>query len=257
MQINTTINRIRFAALFASAIALTAIEPNALASPRPISDFLSSQGHWCVAFDNSGNAVCPSTYGALGCGFLFVPPVANYIGWGDPKANIGMSMDYAGLADIAVGGVLDTTISGSVDERPLADGRAQVEVVLHTENALSWAQVGFDYNNGQLLFGVRARDVLNGATPSLGNCTLKVRFINSAPGAPLPDLIELLFCRFQDLQVLSIYGQASGFLADGSPGRAEVVQTGLIQTSRIANPTSRVALDAYPAEHVRIQATSN
>jgi hypothetical protein len=55
--------------------------------------------------------------------------------------------------------------------------------------------------------------------------------------------------------------QASGPLRagfgvpEGTPGRLEVTQTGLIGTAAIASPRSRVGFDAFPAEHVIIRAT--
>ena len=236
-------------------LAILSTITTAAAAQRPLSDFLSRQGHWVVAFDTSGNIVCPSYYGGLGGGFLYVPPVANYVGWGDPNSGIGMSIDYAGLADIALGGILGTTIAGSVTERPTADGRAEVTVVLKVRNALTWAQSGFDYDQGPLVFGARARDVLAGASPALGNCTLQAKFVNDWPGAPLPDLMELLNCRFPDLQGLSMVGQATGKLPGGAPARLEVVQIGLLTVYQTADSNSRVALDAFPAERINITQT--
>ena len=87
----------------------------------------------------------------------------------------------------------------------------------------------------------------------LGNGTFRVKFINSAPGAPLPDLVEIFVCHFQDLQVLSFVGQASGLLPDGSAGRLEVTQTCLLTIAAVANEKSRFALDACPAEHIVIR----
>lgn len=255
MQIHNSVNRASLLACAAAALAMSSLQPHAIGAQRPLEDFLSRQGRWCVAFDDAGNFVCPSEYGDLGCGFLFVPPSPNFTGWSDPKGNMSVVFDYAGLEDIVLGGTLGTTITGSINERPLADGRAEVSVVIHAHNALVWAIEGFDYANGPLLFGARPADVLKGATPSLGDCSLFYKFINSAPGAPLPDVIELGICRAQDLKVTSFTGQSSGLLADGTHGRLEVIQTGLVATAAKANAQSRVALDAFPAEYIHIQAT--
>jgi hypothetical protein len=62
--------------------------------------------------------------------------------------------------------------------------------------------------------------------------------------APLPGQ-TILFAGF--------VGQATGPLPDGTPGFLQTRQTGLIATSLIANPNSRVALDAFPAEKIIIQ----
>jgi hypothetical protein len=42
---------------------------------------------------------------------------------------------------------------------------------------------------------------------------------------------------------------------EGTPGRLEVTQTGLIGTSSIASLRSRLAIDAFPAEKIIIRAT--
>jgi len=254
MQPKMTVKRARLVAVVATVLAVTSMQFSALGAPRPLSHFLTRQGHACLEFDSSGNFICPAAYGDLGCGFLFVPPSPNFSGWSDPKEGRSLSMDYAGLQESVLGGSLGTTISGSINERPLPDGRAEVTVQLHTKSALTWAIEGFDFANDPLLFGARPADILNGASPALGNCSLYLKFINPAPGADLPDLLELAICRPQDLQIMSFTGQASGLLSDGSPGRVQVRQTGLIAVSGIANANSRVALDAFPAEHIIIQA---
>jgi hypothetical protein len=116
-----------------------------------------------------------------------------------------------------------------------------------------FAVQGFDFN-GPLLFGQRAADILAGAQASLGSCSFNVVFRNPAPGAPLPDIEELLLCRFADVIFISFVGQSDGLLANGQPGRLDVTQKGLLQAFAHANPNSRVALDAFPAEHINVQA---
>jgi len=115
--------------------------------------------------------------------------VANF-----PGAQRGASVDYAGLAEAYVkqasGGAisLGTSFSGRVIERRLRDGRAQMTVLLFTKNALAWVAEGCDFL-GALLFGNRAADVISEATPALADSFLQFVFSNTAPGAPLPDLI--------------------------------------------------------------------
>ncbi len=86
-------------------------------------------------------------------------------------------------------------------------------------------------------------------------------FINTAPGAPLPDLEQLFFDPHPGQELpsfLSFRSQADGELRaafgvpDGTPGRVEVVQTGLFFAASKANSTSRVALDAFPAESINL-----
>jgi hypothetical protein len=247
----------RIVAGLLATIGFSLVETNLSAASRPISDFLARQGKFCFRLDTSGNVDCGAsgyvadTTGG-GC-FLFVPPAANYSGWSDPKGT-SASFDYAGLADAALGGRLGTTMDGSIEETPQPDGSAIVKVELHTVNALAFAVDGFDFN-GPLLFGNRVSDVLGGAPASLGSCTLRLIFRNSAPGAALPDIEDLFFCHWSDVIFVSFVGQAQGLLHNGQPGMLQVTQTGVLQAQ--ANPHSRVALDGFPAEHVLIRATGN
>jgi hypothetical protein len=237
------------------AAGLGSLAESAMAGQRPIGDFLSRQGKFCIQLDANGFVDCSASHYVAdttggGC-FIFIPPVADYTGWFDPKGT-SASFDYAGLANAALGGRLGTTIDGSVDEIPQVDGTVVVKVVLQTRNALAFAVQGFDFN-GPLLFGHRVAEILAGAQPSVGSSTLNLVFRNAAPGAPLPDIEELFFCRFTDLLFVSFVGQSGGLLASGQPGRLEVTQTGVLQAFAHANPNSRVARDAFPAEHIIIR----
>jgi hypothetical protein len=219
---------------------------------RPIEDFVEAQGTFCLD-DGMG-----------GC-FLFVPPLENFLGTSDPARQIIAALDYAGLADewitTASGGTVTfgTAFSGKVTERPLPDGRAEVHVVLHTKNALTWAASGdgSDFANSPLLFGHRATDVLAGADAALGDLTMGVKLINTAPDAPLPDLIQIFFAPEpgQEVLWLTIRGRANGTLRaefgvpDGTPGHLTDIQNGLFMT----NFNGAVA-DGFPVERITISA---
>jgi hypothetical protein len=222
-------------------IFLTEAGPVAAATEgRPIEDFISAQGTYCID-DGMG-----------GC-FLLVPPIANFIGWIDPAKEIRASVDYAGLANEFAAGAFGTQMTGSMTERPLADGRAEVHINLQTTNALSWVVDGLNLANDPLLFGHRASDVLNeGAEAALGESLLRVDFINTAPGAPLPDVIQLIVDpeQGQELRLLSFYARADGPLADGTPGRLEVVQTGLYMKEEFGGAVA----DHYPVENIILRA---
>jgi hypothetical protein len=204
--------------LFISATVVLAQGP---AVQRPIEDFVDAQGTFC--FPN----------GAGGC-YLFVPPIENFLGFSSP--DYCASVDYAGLANTEWGGPFGTTTSGSVTERPLADGRAEVNVRLHTSNALAWV-IGSecDFANSPVLFGQRYPEGSEWANAALGKSLLQVKFINTAPGDPLPDLIKLLVAPEvgQELQFISFKAQADGTLReaygvpDGTPARLQVTQTGM------------------------------
>jgi hypothetical protein len=197
-------------------------------SKRPISDFISQQGTYCLS---DGNGGCS----------LFVPPLPNFIGWGDPVAITIASVDYAGLANNYLleqsGGMINlgTQTSGSIVERALPDGRADVSVVLHTTNALSWTVPSLSDFTGPLNFGARVGDVLNGAAPALAHVEFRIKFTNTAPQAPLPDLIQLFFDPKAGQGVISYAFQAnaSGLFCDGSSGTMNVSQTGNARRSNV------------------------
>lgn len=190
---------------------------------RPLSDYLEAQG----TFDFFG--------------ILFVPPVPNFIGATDPAAELGMSVDYAGLADAACGGIAGTTFSGEIHETALPDGRALVSVELITSNAITWVIEGDDFTAGPVLFGARWRDedgeCVFDDVPALGTSELKTTFIIPEPGAPLPDQFALVVVTLglgdlfpdqipEGLELLTYDFEAKAFgeLADGTPAKAETKQ---------------------------------
>jgi hypothetical protein len=143
---------------------------------------------------------------AQGTTSVFVPPVPDYVGWADGDVVTFALIDYAGLANAWIenetGGAqsLGTRVYGTVKERVRPDGRAEVRVKLEARNALSWAFLFADVDsndplvflNTPLSFGARAQDVVAGAQPALGKASLDITFMNDAPGAALPDLVQLL-----------------------------------------------------------------
>jgi hypothetical protein len=226
-----------------AALGLPPRRADAATVQRPLSDFLNAQG----------TESFPPLFGPIPV-FFFSAPQA-----GDPGAWI----DYAGLATpflASLGISLGTSISGSVTERPLADGRAEVSVLLHTVNALAWVQ---ELTSGAPLFGslpdeIAADPVRNAL--AVGESFWQFVFDNTAPGAPLPDLVAAVVFGepppgFQGL-TQSSRSRATGPLRpafgvpQGTPGELVVSQTGLLATAPKTNPNSRVALDAFPAELV-------
>jgi hypothetical protein len=167
-----------------------------------------------------------------------------------------VSVDYAGLADDYAAGILGTQTTGTVTERPLSDGRAEIHVRLHTKNALTWVVDDPADFNEPLLFGYRAPDLVpDGQEPALGESFLDVKFINTAPGDPLPDLIQLVVApqAGQELVFLAFRARANGPLRglfgveDGTPGRVTVVQTGLFMT-----PFRGAVADGFPVERIEL-----
>jgi hypothetical protein len=247
--------------LFVMVFLTGASNPAGQAVQRPIEDFVDRQGTFCVT--NTGVWPFEGYYHSEPCTheILFVPPVANFLGWSDPAKGRLMSVDYAGLADYYANGAFGTETTGTVTERPLKDGRAEIHVLLRTENALMWVvddgpPLTWNFN-GPLLFGHRAPEVLaGGVEPALGTSFLQVRFINTAPGAPLPDLIQLFYAweEGQEPLFLATNARAEGPLRElfgvpeGTPGRAGVVQTGLF-----IPPAQGPGWDAFPAERIELQ----
>jgi hypothetical protein len=239
---------------------------------RSIEEFVAAQDTFCILPPEGGSCTDigaqPDPAGGPCC--LWVPPVKNFFGWTDPFGGYSTAIDYAGLANEwitgASGGAVTfgTTFSGSVTERTLKDGRAEVSVRLHTKNALAWAfENGPPFGEAPLVFGHRAPEVLNeGAEPALAECLLHVVFIQPAPGLPLPDLMQVFNGPVpgQEALTLSFNARAEGPLRElfgvpeGTAGKLECTQVGLLNISAIANPNSRVAQDGFPAEHVKIWA---
>jgi hypothetical protein len=227
------------------------------ATQRPIGDFLSAQGSTSI----------------------FIPPVPDLIAWGTTFSDLPITfgwMDWAGVADAyledAVGIDLGTTTSGKVTERALKDGRAEVQVILHTRRALSWATL-IDFTEphnpfleNPTIFGHRAQSLVDDPSldPALGESTFEATFINTAPGADLPDLVVAYNLGDPppgfELLSLKFHGRANGSLADGSPGRLTIAQTGLKLNTLVDceefpdDPRCKSALaDGFPAEIVRVQ----
>lgn len=244
----------------ASMLVLMLAAPLASAGQRPLSDFTSRQGAWCAIFTDEGVDCSASYYDGPDCfaqgGVKFTFGQT----WFDPKTGINAGIDSFGDLDE---GDFGTTVDGSVSEGGSPPGPANVKVIVHTGNALMRAYAFDPDFNAIPLFGYLASEVEDGAPPTLGDAVLQIGFTNTAPGAPLPDLAQVGFCPApgQALQVFAIRAQASGplraafGLPEGTPGRLEVTQTGLIGTAAIANPRSRVGFDAFPVEHIIIRAT--
>lgn len=222
-------------------------QSSAPAVQRSIDEFVAAQGTYCLD-DGTGGCV------------LFVPPLNNFLGWFDPENGYAAAIDYAGIANAWIESnsmgtrSMGTTFAGSVTERALADGRADVLVVLHVDNALTFVAADFDFT-GTLLMGTRAPDVLAGATPALGSAELQFGFINTAPGAPLPDLMQLLVDPAPGQELTrgrikaNVFGElrAAFGVPDGTPGMANVKETSVFVTNHGA------VADGFPVERIALK----
>lgn len=152
---------------------------------RPLSDFLDAQG-------------------TLNDPPQFFSPVKDYTGWaGGDGINFAL-IDYAGLANKYIqaqtGHSIGTQVHGMVLECALSSGKAQISVTLVTTKALGFAQPikdlennDFDFLNTPTIFGAKAQDVINGAAPATGSVNLSTTFVLPAPGANMPDLMDVIF----------------------------------------------------------------
>lgn len=220
------------------------IHPVGPAAERPLQDFLSAQGTFCYP-DGSG-----------GC-LVFDPPLPNFLWFREPDGPC-VAVDYAGVAAAyiaqASGGaiVLPTRIEGTVTEVPQSDGRAVVRVELRASEALTYAFDNCIGGPGTLVFGYSPVEILNGSTPVLGDAVLRAAFVNAAPGAPMPDLLEASFLPHSDAHLISlgITASAAGPLRaafgvpDGTPGMATVT---------LVNLPSAGPSDALAAHQVQLR----
>ena len=204
-----------------AVVSLVASQASAQTVHRPIQDFLAAQ--------------------------------TSTTAWNEPETGNQIFVDYANKVNAANLLGLPTGLRGSVTERPLADGRADVKVILHTSNALTTASqggVGF-------VFGSSVAEVIGGRDPGLADSVLTVDFINTAPGAPLPNLLNLIFApgAGQEIKMISFVATAFGPLRpafgvpDETPGSVHTTQRGLYGV-----PGQGQGLDNdFPAERIVIK----
>jgi hypothetical protein len=228
------------------AIVVAFASSPATAAQRPISDFLSAQGVYCDTHPADPGCANPEP------GEPLVPAL---LGWTGPPPDYPYiaAIDYPGIMGKWVvqngGPQLGTVITGSINERALPDGRANVQVTLHTKNALAWVDTSPQLTP-RPIFGQRATAVARGAQASLADCNFSLAFTNNAPGAPLPDLLTLLFDFDPARQVhaVSIRCTGVGELASGGKAQLVVSQTGNFRT-RFQGTALR---DGFPVEELKL-----
>ena len=220
------------------------IDPGRLADPstvrvRPIEDFLKAQGTPPpranpILFYAGPYAPGLPNY-AVGFTTANCPNNANNHYCQYPTSRIAV-VDYAGGANKYLErhgyGSLGTKTDGSITERLLPDGRAEVTVVLYTTNALTFASTNDtpSAETGERLFGSSVQDLLRDRSrrPSLGNSSLIMVFKNTKLGAPMPDLVYLFAFEISppnfELDSLYFNVNARGSLPDGTPAQCRILQ---------------------------------
>lgn len=252
------------------ALAITITVPvQAQGNQRPLSDFIGAQGT-TACFTPPAPAQLAATTGAdktNGSAQLTPPRFA--------------LVDYSGVEAKFLhdnyGVNLGTTVSGTVMERPLADGSALVTVDLQTKNALGWAMnwdpnaPASQDNTNPLLFGQRVQDLIANPAlpPALGDIHFRIVFTNTAPRAPLPDLVcinagpdcpNVVPCPGLQIDYLDAQATITGPLhslaglgPDGTPGQLVLTQTGLIQPGIHNGFNNKPFSDAFPVESIALK----
>jgi hypothetical protein len=212
---------------------------------RPIEDFLKAQGT-TSSFYRTAYAPDLTDYAV---GFSSAPCPGQFCQY--PTSRIAV-VDYAGGADKYLQkngrGPLNTKTDGSITERVLPDGRAEVTIVLHTENALTFAST-WDYSlpmppqsaeTNTRLFGSSVSDLLRDPSrrPSLASSDLVMIYRSPKPGAPMPDLVQMFaFGAYPTLELISLYFSvnADGTLPNGTPAKCNVLQHGVFPPPMLIN----------------------
>lgn len=237
----------RYGALAVAFLGLCLPAAAQTTTTRDLSEFLNAQG-----------TAVPSGYPG---------PVAGFFSWTD-LAGRNMAVDYAGLVNRCWPTLqLPTSFSGTIIERPLADGRAEVTVILHTQNAVTFV-ADQDPAVGTLLFGQRWNPAgtcgvvsTSGLdNPVLGDFFLQLVFTNTAPGAPLPDLFQLFGvippASGQEPRTLKVSAKAVGPLynlpgiPNGSMGQASTHQVGLLYKF---GANGKPGIDGFTVERVDLK----
>jgi len=223
--------------IFGLCLALVAVAALATVNPcaaqtanRPLSDFLDAQG-------TTSN---------------FFPPTPDFVGWFDNPTTTFALVDYAGLAAEYLathgGPSLGTTITGGVTETLLADGTYEVTVSVNAKNALAWASpLPGDIFTDPTLFGSRGSELAADPTLpyALVNSSLKVTFITTSAGAPIPDLTGPVP---YNLKNLKFSASGPGPVPGGGTARLTVIQSGIFNTS-----FQGATADGFPAEKITIK----
>jgi hypothetical protein len=184
----------------------------------------------------------------------FLSTQVNVTGWSGaaPDYPLFFVADYAGVINNTYGLGLPSTFEGTITDRALSDGTAEVRIMLRAHNVLTYViDNNFPFPT---FFGARRSEVQNGATPTLGDADLDITLINSAPNAPIPDLFSMETTPRITFHA-SAFGPlraAAGFGPDGTPGHAWTNQIGLL-TKVHGHPS----INGFATENVRLQAVGH
>jgi len=234
--------RLRQTLMLCAAVALLAFvgtnQANAQgARQRPFSDFLNAQN---TIFNPNNCGAATLSFGAQDFSALAV-------------------IDYTGktgdcIQNLHNGPALNSRVDGTVTERDLADGTAEITVNVHFRNVFAVAR---DFIQGGF-FGYGTLELFDHPerTPGLATGNLVAKFIIAHPGDPLPD-IALSIGRDGDYTFVRFGANGDGLLrfpggGEGTPAKLLVSQTGLTVPGQ-----GQGIADGFPAEIVRISPKGN
>jgi len=216
-----------------------------------ILDWVLAQGSYCARPENRGGPVCG-------------PPIPglDLSGWFDPANGLCGFVDYAGFAtrylERTGGPSLGTTYKGSITERLLNDGRAEVTITLQTDNALAFVLPCEGLPFSPMLFGAMPADILSGAQPALGSSFFSLTYI-APPGYPLPEPVQIFIGEAPyELVKIAFHADAIGPLHaasgfdEGTLGRLHIQQVGRV-TPGLLNREGDYPGDFFPVENVTLQ----
>ena len=214
---------------------LSIVQVNAETRQRPFSEWLAAQG---------------ASFNPVTCG-------ASVFGWLTPDLATFARADYSGKIASCItshaGPVFNPEFSGSVTERDLPDGTAEI-LVIH-RFAGTYAVARDNTQGGIPILGYGAVELFGHPElqPGLANGMMQIKFINPYPGAPLPDVATVntlsLSARIRGEGPL----RAAFGVTEGTPGKFLVSQTGLFN---IPGQGDGVA-DSFPAELVNVFIAGN
>jgi len=193
-----------------------------------------------------------------------IPVELSVIWWYEAGSNESLIVDMDGRVAawiVANGGQASgPRLSGTVTERVLPDGRAEVTVQETIRNAITYAWLDAndfaDFPDGPKLFGYRSEEIAQGAMPALSNASFGITFIVPNPGAPLPDFAHLAFAPDPGQEIVFSHFSSVGHgplrsgsgYADGTSGMASTEQIGNFRTSG-----GGATADGFPVEHVSVR----
>lgn len=215
-----------------------------------IRDWVLAQGSYCARPEHwSGSACGPPS------------PGLETTGWFDRARKLCGFVDYAGFAsrylEQAGGPSLRTSYSGSITERLLSDGRAEVTITLRTYNALALAVPCDRFPDGSVVFGATPIEILAGVKPALGSSFFSLTYI-APPGYALPEPVQVFISEppyelvnvVFDAQATGLLRAAFGF-GEGTLGRLHIQRAGRMTPGPL-NKEGDHAGDYFPAENVTL-----